>query len=83
MIAALNVVHTMGSTLMDNIMINLDKIFSSLYMFSYCYFRTNCPLGILIYYVIESCVICLLSILLYNYARYHLAVVMYNYATLV
>jgi hypothetical protein len=43
MIAVLNVVHTRGSTLMDNIMINLDKVFSSLYTFSYCYIRTNCP----------------------------------------
>jgi hypothetical protein len=82
MIAALNVVHTRGSTLMDSIMINLDKVFSSLHTFSYCYFRTNCP-GILIYYIIESCVMYLLSIPLYNYVSHHLAVVMYNYTILV
>jgi hypothetical protein len=82
MIAALNVVHTRGSTLMDSIMINLDKVFSSLYTFSYCYFRTNCPRHI---NILCNRIMCYLSTIysLYNDASHHLAVVMYNYATLV
>jgi hypothetical protein len=68
---------------MNNNAMYPNKIFHHLYVsLLHATSEPTAP-GILIYYVTESCVICLLSILLYIYASHHLTVVMYNYAPLV